>query len=228
MGSSAFLLPIEPRGLYREMLSQSWRRGARLPNDHGAIQRAVGCSVEEWARAWPQIERYWRVEGDSLVNDTQLEVYGEAMARYEAASARGRKGAAAMWAKRGQPREKPAKPEPVKGQRWRFLNLYISPKMHAIVSGSLGKRAEGLDWDKFYNAAACDYAERGEPADKIADLKQRARAAVEGRREVAPDVDATRKRHEAEDASAPDAAEREKIRQMFKSGAMRKPLSLRA
>ena len=75
MGSSAFLLPIEPRGLYREMLTQAWRRGARLPKEPAQIRLATACTVEEWKRCWPLIARYWRVDGDSLVNDTQREVY---------------------------------------------------------------------------------------------------------------------------------------------------------
>ena len=74
MGSSAFLLPLEPRGLYREMLTQAWRRGGRLPASHEAVRRAVGCTKVEWRRCWPKIERYWRVDGDALVNDTQLDV----------------------------------------------------------------------------------------------------------------------------------------------------------
>src|SRR3954467_10029089 len=53
MGSSAFLLPMEPRGVYREMLTQAWRRGARLPNDHETIRRAIGCTDSEWKRCWP-------------------------------------------------------------------------------------------------------------------------------------------------------------------------------
>jgi uncharacterized protein YdaU (DUF1376 family) len=79
-GSSASLLPMEPRGLYREMLTAAWRRGARLPNDHEAIRRAIGCTVGEWRRCWPKVERFWRVDGEYLVNDTQLEVYAEAVA----------------------------------------------------------------------------------------------------------------------------------------------------
>jgi uncharacterized protein YdaU (DUF1376 family) len=75
-GSSGFLLPMEARGVYREMLTQAWRRGARLPNDHEAIRRAIGATVGEWRRAWPAVQKFWRVEGDELVNDTQLEIYG--------------------------------------------------------------------------------------------------------------------------------------------------------
>jgi len=102
MGSSAFLLPMETRGLYREMLTQAWRRGARLPNDHEAIQRATGCTAEEWARCWPRLARYWREDGDSLVNDTQISVYAETVAARERASERGRKGAQATAQARAQ------------------------------------------------------------------------------------------------------------------------------
>jgi uncharacterized protein YdaU (DUF1376 family) len=79
--SSAFLLPLAARGLYREMLSQSWARGAKLPNDPEAIRRATGTTAEEWAASWPRIKKYWRAEGDCLVNDTQLQVFKQAQAR---------------------------------------------------------------------------------------------------------------------------------------------------
>lgn len=95
MGSSAFGLPLEARGLYREMLSQAWRRGARLPNDHEQIRRMTAVTVKEWRRAWTLVERFWRVDGDSLVNDTQLLVYADAKARQDKASKRGLAGAQA-------------------------------------------------------------------------------------------------------------------------------------
>lgn len=96
-GSSAFTLSIEARGLYREMLTQAWRRGARLPNDHEAIRRVVGCTKPEWNRCWPKIEPYWRVDGDGLVNDTQVGVYHQAESKRERASARGTAGAVKRW-----------------------------------------------------------------------------------------------------------------------------------
>lgn len=95
IGSSAFLLPMEARGLYREMLTQAWRRGAKLPNDPEAIRRAIGATTREWARAWPVVSGYWRVDGDTLVNDTQLMIYAESETRKAKASARGKKGAQA-------------------------------------------------------------------------------------------------------------------------------------
>jgi uncharacterized protein YdaU (DUF1376 family) len=92
IGSSAFLLPIEPRGLYREMLTQAWRRKCRLPDDHEAIRRAVGCTMQEWNRCWPKIEKYWRQDGGYLVNDTQLEVWQQTTEAHDRAVERGRKG----------------------------------------------------------------------------------------------------------------------------------------
>lgn len=97
-GSRGFLLPAEPRGVYREMLTQAWHRGARLPNDHEAIRRACGLTEREWKRSWPAVSPFWRIDGDYLVNDTQLEVYQEAVERSEKASKRGAKGAAKRWA----------------------------------------------------------------------------------------------------------------------------------
>lgn len=99
MGSSAFLLPMEARGLYREMLTQAWRRGASLPNDHEAIRRAVGATPPEWKRSWPSIERFWRVSGELLVNDTQCEIYRETQARQAVTTTRAKSGAKARWSK---------------------------------------------------------------------------------------------------------------------------------
>lgn len=95
VGSSAFLLPMEARGVYREMLTQAWRRGAKLPNDHEAIRRAIGATVPEWRRTWPLVKRFWIVEGDSLINSTQQEVYADAQGRAQRAHKRAVSGAQA-------------------------------------------------------------------------------------------------------------------------------------
>jgi uncharacterized protein YdaU (DUF1376 family) len=94
-GSSGFLLPMEARGVYREMLTQSWRRGARLPNDHEAIRRAIGATPAEWRRAWPKVAGFWRVDGTDLVNDTQLAIYQDAEMRSTRASEHGSRAARA-------------------------------------------------------------------------------------------------------------------------------------
>ena len=95
IGSSAFLLPMEARGVYREMLTQAWRRGAKLPNDHEAIRRAIGATVGEWRRSWPLIRRFWQVDGETLVNETQQIVYADAQGRLERSVRRARAGAQA-------------------------------------------------------------------------------------------------------------------------------------
>jgi len=98
-GSSAFLLPLEARGLYREMLSQAWRRGAQLPNDPDAVKRAVGAADAEWERTWPLVRPYWHVEGDVIYNPTQRRLYAEAQAQMERAGARAKKANLVRWGK---------------------------------------------------------------------------------------------------------------------------------
>jgi uncharacterized protein YdaU (DUF1376 family) len=91
-GSRGFLLPMEARGLYREMLTQAWRRGARLPEDLDAIRRLVGISAREWRRSWPLVEPFWTTRDGYLVNETQVEVYREAEAQAERYRARAQSG----------------------------------------------------------------------------------------------------------------------------------------
>jgi len=57
-GSSASLLPMEAQGIYRSLLSQAWRRGARLPNDPEQLQLLIRCRPSEWARSWPIMAPY--------------------------------------------------------------------------------------------------------------------------------------------------------------------------
>jgi uncharacterized protein YdaU (DUF1376 family) len=100
-GSSAFLLDLEPRGLYREMLSQAWRRGAELPNDPKSIRKACACTQEEWDRCWPLIERYWTTSEDdkTIFNKTQKEVYAQALQKHMLASDKATNAANARWEK---------------------------------------------------------------------------------------------------------------------------------
>jgi len=105
-GSSAALLPMEAQGIYRAMLSHAWRRGARLPTDLEEIRLIIRCREEEWKRSWPKVQKYWRNDGDSLVNDTQLEVYSEAMERAMRAKARSESAAQASAQARAQARAK--------------------------------------------------------------------------------------------------------------------------
>lgn len=96
-GSSAALLPMEARGLYREMLTQAWRRDGRLPNSPEAIKRAVRCTDAEWDRCWPLVRPYWRESDGWLTNDTQVEVLVETKRQMEARSNRGAAAARKRW-----------------------------------------------------------------------------------------------------------------------------------
>jgi uncharacterized protein YdaU (DUF1376 family) len=95
--SRGFLLPLAARGLYREMLTQAWRRGGSLPRVEKEIRRAVGVTSDEWRRYWPLVKPFWRVEGDRLVNDTQQEIYAEAERRAAFHRERATKAARARW-----------------------------------------------------------------------------------------------------------------------------------
>ena len=77
--SSGFLLPMEARGLYREMLTAAWTLGAWLPNDHEQIRLYTGCLPEVWERCWPLIEAKWKQEGSKLVNETQRQIFNECL-----------------------------------------------------------------------------------------------------------------------------------------------------
>ncbi len=98
-GSSGFLLPMDARGLYREMLTQCWRRGGYLPASPASIRRATGCSEAEWRRCWPKVRKYWTKTGDGkrIYNETQQGVIAKFLAKKKAMSERGKKGAIARW-----------------------------------------------------------------------------------------------------------------------------------
>lgn len=136
IGSSAFLLPLEPRGLYREMLTQAWRRGGKLPNDEEAIKRAVGCTAAEWRRCWPKVRGYWRVDGDSLINDTQAEVIADAIRAHERAVERGRKGGKASARSRAQVQEQ------VEPQVQEQVELKHKPPSPSLSPTPITQRAE--------------------------------------------------------------------------------------
>lgn len=92
--SAAFGLPLEARGLYRELLSLAWISGGKLPTtDTKALRRLVAAEPDEWDRAWPLIAHYW-VDG---VNAIQAGLYTDAATKHNTKSTAGRHGAAKRW-----------------------------------------------------------------------------------------------------------------------------------
>ena len=100
--SSAFLLPMEARGLYREMLTAAWTLGAWLPNDHEAIRMYTGCLPEVWKRCWPLIEAKWKQEGSKIYNETQREVFNQCLTLSEKRALAGSRGGKASAKKRSK------------------------------------------------------------------------------------------------------------------------------
>lgn len=95
-------MEMEARGLYREMLTQAWKKGAQLPNDHEQIQLLCACHPKVWKRCWPVVRPYWVVDGECLVNLTQVCVYKEAKEAHDRAQARAQVAAQASAQARAQ------------------------------------------------------------------------------------------------------------------------------
>lgn len=142
VGSSAFGLNIAARGLYREMLSQAWRRGGALPNDHDQIRRICAVTRAEWKRTWPFVERFWRVEGDTLVNDTQLEVYAEARLRADKTRTRAVAGAEGRWSHKSDGKSRQERIEKARAiathtkEQWQALVAFCGGR--CLCCGSVG------------------------------------------------------------------------------------------
>jgi hypothetical protein len=51
----------------------------------------------------------------------------------------------------------------------------VTENFHCYVRGAAGKWADRIDWDKLYAAVDAEYVQSGEPDDRLADLKQRAK-----------------------------------------------------
>lgn len=103
--SRGHTLPVGPRGVYREMLTQAWLREAKLPNNHEEICRICAFTKKEWQAHWPKVKPFWIVDGAFLVNVTQVVVYAEALeaanAKFKRAQAGGKASAQAQEERRG-------------------------------------------------------------------------------------------------------------------------------
>jgi uncharacterized protein YdaU (DUF1376 family) len=98
--SRGHTLPVGPRGVYREMLTQAWLREAKLPNDHEEICRICAFTKKEWKACWPTVEPFWMIDGAFLVNVTQVVVYLEAKEAAAKSTMRAQAGAHAMHERR--------------------------------------------------------------------------------------------------------------------------------
>lgn len=230
-------LTLEQQGAYRNLLDEQTLRDGPIPDDERILAKACGDAL-----AWPRVRdavlaRFERVDG-GWINRTCAEVNAKGKDLRAKRSCAGAKGNRSRWGQRKLGERSIAKgianpiakgianasspdPDPDKdqeqktaGKRWKFSSLYVSPKMHAIVARALGPKAEDLDFDAIYETAACDYAEHGEPADKLDDLKRRARAAADARRDRAalPSVEETAARLARERAERVELTDEQKAR----------------
>lgn len=168
--SRGFGLPMEARGLYREMLTQAWRRHARLPNNHEEIRRYTGCTLKEWNRAWPLIKKFWVEDGDGLVNPTQVVIYLEAQAAATRTSDRARAGAIAMHKRRvgdtqALPDAAPKAIAPV-GRRYTRQDLKDARRILKLSFGRCPHEHEPTGVPKCVGAIECEVLIAIELADR--------------------------------------------------------------
>jgi uncharacterized protein YdaU (DUF1376 family) len=98
LSSDAQLLPLEARGLHREMRTQAWVRGGHLPDAPEILRRLTGATLEEWARSWPLVEPLWeRDEGGRLFCREALESLEDARRRKRRRSESARRAARKRW-----------------------------------------------------------------------------------------------------------------------------------
>lgn len=85
-------LSYAERGLYRELLDASWKRGG-LPQDDALLADLSRGRLADFRKHWKAVKRFWHVRDDGLLWNKELE---EVRAEQEAAHAKrveaGRKG----------------------------------------------------------------------------------------------------------------------------------------
>jgi uncharacterized protein YdaU (DUF1376 family) len=85
-------LTCEEHGAYLLLLMTMWRHGAKLPSDPQKLCRIVRLSPKKWAAVWPQIERFFIVEGDQISNPRLTAEFQKAEGKSEKRSAAGERG----------------------------------------------------------------------------------------------------------------------------------------
>jgi len=62
-------LNLEENGAYLLLLFSYWNRQEPLPNDDKKLSKILRISEREWRKVKPSVMRFFRVEGDLIIND---------------------------------------------------------------------------------------------------------------------------------------------------------------
>jgi uncharacterized protein YdaU (DUF1376 family) len=89
------MLNTEEHGAYFLLLINMWTNGGRLPNVPRKLAAVAKLGPKKWAAIWPNLEHYFEVDGEWLVNRKLQRVMGKAEESSSQKSTAGRQGAAA-------------------------------------------------------------------------------------------------------------------------------------
>jgi uncharacterized protein YdaU (DUF1376 family) len=91
LGDTLHLSTLE-HGAYVLMLITAWRSGvASLPNDPDYLRRVVKMDVRQWAKHGPAILKFWRVDGDRLVQSRLADEWSSCLAHKSTNSAKAKR-----------------------------------------------------------------------------------------------------------------------------------------
>jgi uncharacterized protein YdaU (DUF1376 family) len=106
-------LDIEEHGAYSLLLMHLWKRGGRLPLDHGRLARLCRVGADRWAEIWEVIGRFFTA-ADGHITQKRLSAELTRAQQFRSDQAKkGRKGAGARWGKSDEPQDAPAMPRPL-------------------------------------------------------------------------------------------------------------------
>lgn len=89
----------EERGIFIDFLAISWLEHG-LPSDESQLRRLTGLTERRFRKVWAGVAHCWQPNGNGRLVNPRLERYREQLEEHqERASAAGKAGAEARWAK---------------------------------------------------------------------------------------------------------------------------------
>ena len=91
LGDTTELTTLQ-HGAYLLILMVMWNRGGSLPNDHEALRKIARLSKANWRKVWPDIERFFTVDGDQISQKKLGELHEVVTQKRKTLRANGKKG----------------------------------------------------------------------------------------------------------------------------------------
>lgn len=94
--------------VYRDLLDHSWLRGGKLPDDDNLLAGLTRCTLEEWQKLRPTVEKFFRVTHGVWRQKRLSKEYKSASKAHQKMREGGQKGAATRWAHKIKTKNTPA------------------------------------------------------------------------------------------------------------------------